>query len=141
MVSITSTSTAMLSTSTKKCPDNPLHLSPRRCVFTLETSFAGRGDGCRSHSTLLATSATDESHSLRCVGLLDAESGLVAENFARRCNRNSHAARTLGLLTQRASRMIASIDSASNVKQFHTMMIHKISAAPARVLAMSHALS
>jgi len=73
--------------------------------------------------------------------LLDAESGLIAENFARRCNRNSHAARTLGLLTQRASRMIAIIDSASNVKQFHTMMIRKISAAPARVLAMSHALS
>ena len=32
-VSITSTSTAMLSTSTKKCQDNPMHLSPRRCVF------------------------------------------------------------------------------------------------------------
>ncbi len=86
----------------------------------------------RSHSTLLGTRLTDKSHSWLCVGLLDAQSGVIAENFARRFNRNSHAARRLGLLTQRASRMIAINDSASNVKQLDTMMIHKISAAPAR---------
>ena len=112
--------------------NNKMQPSCRRAAHTLEHQSRQPADLCRSHSTLLGTRLTDKSHSWLCVGLLDAQSGVIAENFARRFNRNSHAARRLGLLTQRASRMIAINDSASNVKQLDTMMIHKISAAPAR---------
>ena len=66
------------------------------------------------------------------IGLLEAESGLIAKNFARRCNRNSHAAGTLSACIECGSRMNWHGNSVSNVARRGAMIPDRNSAASER---------